>query len=273
LIQSFDESATGLGYDIVFNSTNYDSERMARSVRRMIERQVEGVAILTSEMDQHLIDELQRRRVPSVFLDIGAPAELISTIQVDYASGVSQAVDYLLGLGHRRIGLLAGPDTLKSARARRASFLETLKRAGIEEEPGLIADGGHTVLGGLAAMTELLSLATPPTAVLASNDLSAIGGLRAVHKRGLRVPADISIVGFDDILLAEFTDPPLTTIRLSRQDLATLALGALVRLIKNETPDSQQGREYTVPTQLVVRGSAEQAPANGLSGSLNHAAP
>jgi LacI family transcriptional regulator len=198
---------------------------------------------------------LQHRGVPSVFLDLAAPKELISTIVVDYAVGVRQAVGYLLELGHRRIGLIAGPELLKSSRARRGAFFETLKTAGIEEDATLIANGGHTVLGGLAAMTQVLSLQSPPTAVLASNDLSAIGALRAAHKQGLKVPEDISIVGFDDILLAEFTDPPLTTIRLSRQDLARQALDALLRHIRNETEDSRQGREFTVSSQLVIRSS------------------
>jgi DNA-binding LacI/PurR family transcriptional regulator len=259
LIQCFDDLATAEGYDIVLSSTNYDSERMARSVRKMIERQVEGVAVLTSEMDQHLIDELGRRRMPSVFLDVGSPGELISNIQVDYATGVSEAIHYLLDLGHHRVGLIAGPDTLKSARARRASYLDALKQAGIEPEPELIVNGGHTILGGFAAMTELLTHGNPPTAVLASNDLSAIGGLRAVQKRGLKVPGHISIVGFDDILLAEFTDPPLTTIRLSRRELANQALGALLRHVRNDSEDFREGREYVVSTRLVIRESTERA--------------
>jgi DNA-binding LacI/PurR family transcriptional regulator len=158
----------------------------------MLERKVEGVAIMTSEMDQPLIDQLVRRKVPSVFLDVGSVHSLISNIQVDYASGINQAVEHLLSLGHRRIGFISGPLALKSARIRRSAFLECLGRTGILEDEKLVTEGDHTIDGGLEAMTRLIDRGTPPTAVLASNDLTAIGALRAVRRKGWRVPEDVS---------------------------------------------------------------------------------
>src|SRR5260370_1865413 len=103
LVKGFEDVAIHEGYEILVSSTNYDSARMALCVRRMLERKVEGVAIMTSEMDQHLIDKLVRRKVPTVFLDVGSVHALISNIQVDYASGINQAVQHLLNLGHTRI--------------------------------------------------------------------------------------------------------------------------------------------------------------------------
>jgi DNA-binding LacI/PurR family transcriptional regulator len=256
LVKGFEDVAIHHGYEIMVSSTNYDSARMALCVRRLIERKVEGVAIMTSEMDQPLIDQLIRRKVPTVFLDVGSVHELISNIQVDYASGINQAVEHLLQLGHNTIGFISGPLGLKSAYIRRTAFLECLARTGILEDRQLVTEGDHTIDGGLEAMTRLLESGKPPTAVLASNDLTAIGALRAVHRRGWRVPQDVSVIGFDDIHFAEFTEPPLTTVALSRRELAERAIYALLRHIEPPDPDERaHGAEYTVTPVLVVRQS------------------
>jgi len=255
LVKGFEDVAVHHGYEIMVSSTDYNSARMAHCVRRMLERKVEGVAIMTSEMDQPLIDQLVKRKVPSVFLDVGSIHSLMSNIQVDYPTGINQAVEHLLGLGHRRIGFISGPLTLKSARIRRCAFLECLTRTGILEDEALVTEGDHTIDGGLAAMTRLLDTQSPPTAVLTSNDLTAIGALRAVRRRGWMVPEDMSIIGFDDIHFAEFTDPPLTTVALSRRELAEKAIHALIQHIDLQNNGPQHGFEYTVTPVLVVRQS------------------
>jgi LacI family transcriptional regulator len=224
---------------------------MALCVRRMLERKVEGVAIMTSEMDKHLVDQLAHRNVPMVFLDVGTPGEGVANIKVDYAKGVNEAMDHLLSLGHRRIGFISGPLTLKSARIRRSAFLRSLGGHGIDEDKRLVEEGDHTVDGGLLAMTRMLESNCSPTALLASNDLTAIGVMRAVRRAGLSVPRDISIVGFDDIRLAEFTEPPLTTVHLSRQELAEHAFHALIGV--GEQPDTRRKPEHIVETHLVIR--------------------
>ena len=252
LIKGFEDVAIHNGYEILISSTNYDSARMALCVRRMLERKVEGVAIMTSEMDKHLVDQLAHRNVPMVFLDVGPPGEGISNVVVDYAMGVNEAVSHLLSLGHRRIGFICGPLGLKSAQIRRTAFLRSLSEHGIDDADRLLEEADHTVDGGLAAMTRMLESKYAPTAVLASNDLTAIGMMRAVRRAGLAVPGDISIVGFDDIKLAEFTEPPLTTVRLSRQELAEHAFEALLSDLSGQ---AQPRREYTVETHLVIRES------------------
>ncbi len=256
LVKGFEDVAVQRGYEIMVSSTNYDSARMAHSVRRLIERKVEGVAIMTSEMDQPLIDQLERRKVPTVFLDVGSVRSLISNIRVDYAAGINQAVEHLLGLGHRRIGFISGPLGLTSARVRRSAFLECLAHAGVLKDEGLVEEGDHTIDGGLEAMTRLLDSRHPPTAVLASNDLTAIGALRAVRRKGWSVPDDVSVIGFDDIHFAEFTEPPLTTVALSRRELAEKAIYALLQHLDPEQPgEPAHGAEYTVTPALVVRDS------------------
>jgi len=249
LIKGFEDVAIHHGYEILISSTNYDSARMAICVRRMLERKVEGVAIMTSEMDDRLVDQFAHRNVPMVFLDVGPPGDRTSNIVVDYAMGINEAVDHLLSLGHRRIGFIGGPPGLKSARIRRDAFLRSLGHHGVDLGAPLVEAGDHTVDGGLAAMTRVLGSKCAPTAMLASNDLTAIGMLRGVRRAGLVVPQDISIVGFDDIRLAEFTEPPLTTVRLSRQELAERAFHALLSNL-----DGQPRRpESKVETHLVVR--------------------
>ncbi len=264
LIKGFEDMAILNGYEILVSSTNYDSARMALCVRRMLERKVEGVAIMTSEMDKHLTDQLARRNVPMVFLDVGTPGAGISNIKVDYVMGVNEAMEHLLSLGHRRIGFISGPLTLKSARIRRSAFLRSLGAHGIDKDSRLVEAGDHTVDGGLAAMTRMLGSKCAPTALLASNDLTAIGVMRAVRRAGLAVPRDMSIVGFDDIRLAEFTEPPLTTVRLSRGELAESALRALLRDIDGQA-EPHRRVDHVVATHLVIRETTGPAPGSGTS--------
>jgi len=252
IVRSFEESAIRHGYEVIVANTGYQSERMGACVRRMIERNVDGVAIMTSEIDRHLVDELSRRRLPMVFLDIGRISPLMSDISVNYAQGIHEAVRHLVTLGHRHIGFISGPLSLKSARARQTAFLKCLRGSGISVRQQAVAEGNHKVDGGQSAMERLLSLRQSPTAVLMSNDLTAIGALRAISHAGLRVPEDISVIGFDDIELAQYTQPPLTTVRLSRDEIGCKAFDALYRFAQGI---STKGQRLRVNTTLVLRES------------------
>lgn len=256
LIKGFEEVALRNGYDVFVASTNYDPLRTALCVRRMIERKIDGVAIITSEVDASLTDSLVRRQVPLVFLDVGKTGNGVSNVKIDYAQGMAQAVEHLRSLGHSRIAFIAGPLHLESVCERRDAFLADMRdpAAGVPGE-AMLEVGNHKVDGGLQAMLRLLERTPRPTAVVASNDLTAIGALRAIHQRGLRVPEDISVVGFDDIQMAEFMEPPLTTVRLLRTEVACAACDALLQLIG--TPGV--GSEFRVGTSLVIRASTGKA--------------
>jgi DNA-binding LacI/PurR family transcriptional regulator len=256
LVKGFEDVALQNGYDVLVSSTNYDPARTALCVRRMIERKIDGVAIMTSEVDPSLADSFARRKVPLVFLDVGKVGKGVSNVKVDYGSGITQAVEHLRSLGHHRIAFISGPTRLESARERRDAFVRRL------EEPCsgplreiLIEEGNHKVEGGLEAMLRLLQRESRPTAVMASNDLTAIGAMRAIRQSGLRVPEDISVVGFDDIQMAEFTEPPLTTVRLLRTEVARLACDALVQSIRTHGA----GVEFRMSTALIVRCSTARA--------------
>ena len=252
LIRSFETLAAQHQYDLILTSTDYQTARMTGCVRRMLERKVDGVAIMTSEMDLGLIKDLARRGVPLVFMDVGRVGPRMSHVLIDYANGIRQAVDHVAALGHKRIGFISGPLELHSARTRRQAFLDGLRAHRIKPDPKLIREGTHTAEGGREAMSAVLRGGKAPTAVVCSNDWTAIGALHAIDEAGLRVPSDISLVGFDDIPLASFTSPPLTSVRMSAGDVGSTAFDALFRLIGG---DRLEGDVYQVPTKLVVRDS------------------
>jgi DNA-binding LacI/PurR family transcriptional regulator len=252
LVRAFESLAMQRQYDLLLTSTDYQTPRMTVCLRRMLERKVDGVAIMTSEMDVGLIKELSRRGVPLVFMDVGHVGPRMSHVSIDYAGGIRQAVDHLVGLGHRRIAFISGPLDLHSARTRRQAFLDGMRAHRLKPDRHLLREGTHTAEGGQGAMAALLRLSSRPTALVASNDWTAIGALHAIHAAGLRVPEDISVVGFDDIPLVSYTNPALTSVRMSAADVGATAFQALFALIGG---DRLEGDTYQVATKLVVRGS------------------
>jgi DNA-binding LacI/PurR family transcriptional regulator len=257
LIQNFEEIAVAHGYEILVSSSNSDPAILTNCVRRMLERKVEGVAVMTFGEEEPVLDQLTHRDIPMVLAEFRLDDPKTSTILLDYTTGVRAAVQHLMDLGHRKIGFLAGPHKLHSAITRENDFRTAMREAGLEVDPAWVIECDHTLRGGVAGFERLRALDSQPTAVLCSNDMTAIGVLRAAYMGGLRVPQDLSVIGLDDIDFAEFTLPPLTTIRLSRADLARAAFDAL----RSQTDGSVKiQREFLVSTSLVVRGSTG-APA------------
>lgn len=256
LVKSIEMAAFELGYDVVLANTNYDAGRTSNYVRRIIERKVAGVALMTSELDTALIDELARRDVCVVFLDLGSAGERMSNLVVNYAVGIKESIQHLVSLGHRQIAYISGPDHLRSAIKRRESFRDCMKHFFPATRP-VIYKGDFKIEGGRRAAYEMIERGHVPTAVVAANDLTALGAMQEFRVAGLKIPQDISIVGFDDIAFASLTDPPLTTVCLPRTELGRRAVEALMTTI--EHPD-RQGVEIHIPTYLVMRGST--APAS-----------
>ena len=252
LIRTFEGLAAHKQYDLLLTSTDYDTSRMTACLRRMLERKVDGVAMMTSEMDAGLIKELARRNVPIVFMDVGQIGPRMSHVSIDYGNGVRQAVDHIVGLGHRHVAFISGPLDLHSARTRRQAFVDGLRQHEVPLERKFVREGTHTAEGGEKAMNELLALARRPTAVVCSNDWTAIGALHAIHAAGLRVPEDLSLVGFDDIPLSSYITPSLTSVRMSARDVGAAAFQALFSLIGEE---HVEGDVYQVATKLVIRNS------------------
>lgn len=258
LVKSFEDVAVQHGQEVLIANTGYDKRRMEQCVTRMLQRKVDGVAIMTSEMEDHLIDELSSRKIPLVFLDTGVPQRGISNISIDYAAGIDAAVEHLRGLGHTSIGFISGPMDLTSARVRRKAFFASMKRKGLNPDKDLIEEGNHRMDGGHDAMVRLLSKSPRPTAVMASNDMTAIGAMGAIFERGLKVPRDVSVIGFDDIAISAYTQPELTTVRLSRPEIAKLAFRALHGF---QNAATAKGAQYSIEPTLVERKSTGPASA------------
>lgn len=258
LVKSIQERALELGYDVIVLNTNYEPERDAPYVQRLLELQVRGVMVLTTEMDLSVIERLSSRKIPVVFLDIGKVGPHISNIRVNYEKGVHEAVEHLLKLGHRQIAFISGPVPFKSAQIRRQAFLRTMKkyRASLHTEP-VICNGDFKLESGEQAAKELLALKNRPTAIIAANDLMAVGAMRELARAGLRVPEDISVIGCDDIWLARLSDPQLTTIMIPRAEIGAAAVEAVLH---THSGDGRSGREIRIATQLLARESTGVAP-------------
>jgi len=255
LVKSIQEKALELGYDVIVLNTNYDPERDARYVQRLLELRVRGVMILTTEMSLSVIERFSSREIPVAFLDSGKVGPHISNIRIDYEKGVHEAVEHLLKLGHRQIAFISGPVRFKSAQFRRLAFLEAMKnhRESLHTEP-LILEGDFRLESGEQVVREMMTLKSRPTAILAANDLMAVGALRGLRRAGLQVPRDVSVIGCDDIALAGLTDPQLTTIVIPRTVIGASAVEAILRT------GSTEGREIKISTQLMVRQSTAAAP-------------
>jgi DNA-binding LacI/PurR family transcriptional regulator len=260
LIQSFEEIAVANGYEILVSSTNSDPAVLAACARRMLERKVDGVAVMTFGEEEPVLDQLVHRGIPIVLAEFKLDDPKASTILLDYSTGIHAAVCHLADLGHQGIAFLAGPHSLHSAITRENDFRTAMEAVGLSIEKKWVIECDHTLKGGVAGFEQLQKLAARPTAIICSNDITAIGVLRAAYMAGLRVPQDLSVIGLDDIDFAEFTLPPLTTIRLSRADLARAAFDAL-RMQAEDPRNPQMQREFLVSTSLVVRGSTAAPPA------------
>jgi LacI family transcriptional regulator len=196
-----------------------------------------------------------------VFVDVGPDVSGVANIRINYLSGIRQAVQHLAALRHSRIAFIAGPQHLKSAVARCDAFKASMTEIGLATN--LIIVGNHKLEGGMQAFRELHALDQPPTAVLCSNDMTAIGVMREAYERDVKIPDELSVVGFDDIHLTEFMIPPLTTVQMSQNELAKIAFQALLNEVDGPRP--QQSHQYELITNLVLRRSTALAPGGNSS--------
>ena len=257
LVKSIERAAFERGYDLILSNTNYEAERTSSYVQRLIERKVAGVALMTSEMDTALVGELARRRVCVVFLDLGSAGQCMNNIVVDYDKGIEEAVAHLVALGHREIAFVGGPRHLRSAVKRLDAFRASLARHLPEASPR-VSEGDFKLEGGRRAARALMEGGGEmPTAVVAANDMMALGVMQELRECGIEVPGDVSVVGFDDIAFARLAAPPLTTVCLPREELGRRAVEALIASIEHS---EHTGTDMRITTHLVRRASTGRAP-------------
>jgi LacI family transcriptional regulator len=270
LVQEFENLAVAQGYEVLIGSTNYEPARTESLIRRMMQRNVDGVAVMTFGIEEDLVQKLVEREFPLVFVDAGPDLPNIRVLKVNYGEGIRQAVQHLAALGHRNIAFITGPLRLRSAVARRDAFLKSMGELGLTVPAEHIVEGTHTMEGGIGAMEHLTALSELPTAVMCSNDMTAIGVLHALYRTTHKVPEEISVVGFDDIHLAQFMLPPLTTVQMSCKHLAAAAVEALRAGVERDNPKAAR-TEWHIPTQLVVRQSSA-FPRGSLPALVEYAA-
>jgi DNA-binding LacI/PurR family transcriptional regulator len=256
IIKSFETRARELGYDAILSDTNYDPRRTRKAAERMMENKVRGVAVMTSEISLHLINELARRRIGVTFLDLAPVRMYVSNLRIDYFSGIKQIVDHLCQFGHRHIAFVAGRPTLKSNVVRQEAYEKCLRDHGLQ--PGPILAGDLRFEGGLAAGLAIAKMHPRPTAVMAVNDLTAVGLIKGLMRGGCRVPQDISVTGFDNTRLAEYTNPSITTVDVHRELLGQMAADALHQLSISDNPE---GREYQITAEVKLGESTGPAPS------------
>jgi len=251
LIQEFERFAVERGYEILIASTSHDVRKMEMCSRRMLERKVDGVAIMTFGIQDLLLDRFAAERIPVVLMDVASTHPRTSVLSVDYRAGILEGVAHLTALGHREIGFISGPLRLRSATTRKQEFLESLREHGLKPRTTWVVEGDHTLEGGRDAMQKILARNPWPTAVMCSNDMTAIGVQHALFEANLKVPDDFSLIGFDDIHLAEYTIPPLTTVRMACTDIARKAVGCLLSHVEPDETGPETAAK--ISTRLIVR--------------------
>ncbi len=254
LVRGVERSCFERGYSLVLCNTEGDEQRMNSNLETLMQKRVDGLLLLCTETHQPSREILQRYpSVPTVMMD-WAPFDGDSDlIQDNSLLGGDMATQYLINKGHIHIACIAGPLDKTPARLRLEGYRDAMARAGLTIHDGDEIIGNFEFSGGFEAMQMLLALEARPQAVFICNDAMAVGAYLALYQAGLRVPQDIAIVGYDDIELAQYMTPPLTTIHQPKDELGELAIDVLIHRISD--PTQQQQRLQLTPV-LMERGSA-----------------
>ncbi len=255
IVRGFQAAAWDRGFDVLLCNTEYQPARTQAVMRKLIESDVRGVAIMTSSLDQAATSELTAAGVGLVFCNLGPSAKLISNVAIDYPRGIAQAIDHVAELGHRRPAVIAGPEDNYTAVTIKQALVTGLKKRKLNPFP--VLESNYHVDAGASAVRAILAEPKTPTVIFCGSDLIAMGAMNALEEAGVKIPEDISVIGIDDIAFAFLARPPLTTIRVPRERLGIVAFEALDKML---TLKRQSGADYYVETELVVRKSTARVP-------------
>jgi LacI family transcriptional regulator len=216
------------GYNVILGNSDDDPARQASYLRVLAEKRVDGLVLVSSSQDPRVTGLMGEMKIPLVLLDREIPGLDCDLVEVDHVTGGRLATEHLLGLGHPRVACISGPPGLAPSSQRRAGWKQALADAGVEREAGDLARGDFSPRGGFLAMQTLLRRHPRPSAVFVCNDMMAFGALAAAREAGIQVPGQLSIVGYDDIQLAAYSAPPLTTVVQPKLQIGTLAAEMLL---------------------------------------------
>lgn len=248
VIRGIDAGAREHSFHLLVSGSHSDREEM-RAMLQAVRGRVDGLIVMSPDLEPNALVADLPPGMPVVMLNsavAGRPSVIIDNVGA--ARGV---VRHLLSLGHTRIGFICGPSQNADAVQRRRGYRSALRAAGFDQDPELEASGNFSEESGYEAAKKLLSRAPRPTAMFASNDAMAIGALSAVREAGLKVPGEMALVGFDDIPIARFLDPPLTTVRVPMAEIGRRGFELLF-----QTADPSSSRPVNVETELIVRRSS-----------------
>ncbi len=272
LVRAVEDAARDLGYAILLCNADDDPEREAGYLDLLVDRRVDGVVIAAGSLGGRHREWLAHAQLPIVLVNTADPETGLSTIASDSYAGGALAARHLAGLGHERFGLITAPPRNSDGPARLAGARDALRAAGVEGDRVLVATDEAGVAGGERAAADILGRDRRVTALVAYNDLMAIGAMRAVRAAGLRIPADVSVIGFDNVDLSSYVDPPLTTIAQATSDMGRWAVTQLAAELAGRTtamvvgaaeptsPDAREAAHVVLPVWLEVRGSTGPAP-------------
>ncbi|MGB2593263.1 MAG: LacI family DNA-binding transcriptional regulator [Candidatus Acidiferrum sp.] len=250
VIRGFQAAAWDRGFDVLLCNTQYDQARTKSILRKLIESDVRGVAVMTSSIDKSWASELIAAGIGVVFCNGGPAEKLVSTLSIDYQRGIAQAIEHVVGLGHRRAAVIAGPDDNRTAITIKDALVAGLKERDLNLYP--VISRTYGIDAGASAVHAILSAQEKPTAIFCGSDLIALGAMSALEEAGVKIPGDISVIGIDDISFAFLSRPPLTTIRVPREKVGTTAFEALDKMMKLKR---RKGADHYLETELIVRRS------------------
>jgi LacI family transcriptional regulator len=270
LVRAVEDAARARNYAVLLCNAGEDGGREAAYLELLAERRVDGIVIASSGVGVRHGAWLATAPLPVVLVNCASPAASLPTILSDNRVGARLAIEHLLSLGHRRIGHISAPSRNEAAAERLQGARDAFRDAGLDPAELLVAEGDGHVAGGAAAAHLLLEREPALSGIFAYNDLSAIGAIRTIRGRGLTVPGDVSVVGFDDVDLAAYADPPLTTIA---QQTARMGRWAVAQLLDRLSGDGHPPPETVLlPVRLEIRGSTGPARVDRATRAMTSAA-
>lgn len=255
IARGVEDAANANGFNIILCNTDDKLKKERIYLEILKGKRVDGLILGTAHIKDKSIIELEKKKFPYILLSRNIEGLDKNCVIVDDVAGGIMVTEYLIKLGHRRIAHITGPPTVRAANNRLEGYKFALEKHQIEYHEELVKEGDFRIKGGYQVMKRFLKLAEPPTAIFAANDLLALGAMQAIQKEKYHIPEDFCIIGFDDIRLASFVYPPLTTIRQPMLEMGALAVKMLLKII--EGGEFNQ-RKIVLKSKLIIRESCRK---------------
>lgn len=250
--RGIEDEAFNKGYSVFLCNTELDTQRELFYVDVLSKKQVDGIIFVAAGDQADSLDFLVRQGMPVVMIDRNLPNVQVDAVLPDHQLGGFLATRHLLALGHTRIACIAGPSSITPSAERITGYRKALEQADLPYDEKLVIRGDYHAQSGMEITDSILKMEPRPTAIFALNDLMALGALRAAAEAGCSVPRDLAVVGYDDLELSQYTNPPLTTVAQPKKEIGVQAVSLLVERILQK---SRPPRRVVLPPELIVRRS------------------